>query len=48
MDDFGIAPMTASESVAHCISFVSRVTIEDGGQLRNYDGSKSIVADKPR
>ncbi|KAG8220289.1 hypothetical protein J3R82DRAFT_3544 [Butyriboletus roseoflavus] len=48
MDDFGIAPMTASESVGHCISFVSRMTIEDGGQLRNYDGSKSIVADKPR
>lgn len=48
MDDFGIAPMTASESVAHCVSFVSRMTIEDGGQLRNYDGSKSIVADKPR
>ena len=48
MDDFGIAPMTASESVGYCISFVSRMTIDDGGQLRNYDGSKSIVADKPR
>ena len=47
MDDFGIAPMTAAESVSHCITFVSRMVMEDGGQLRNYDGAKSIVASKP-
>ncbi|KAF8550347.1 hypothetical protein OG21DRAFT_1487840 [Imleria badia] len=48
IDEFGILPMTAVESVAHCVSFVNDMAIGDGGQLRNHDGSKSIVADKPR